>query len=81
LYRSCTHPRIPGFITDFENIRTGRHRVFILYVHLVFVTKYGHRVFTAPHLERIGQIMRDVCGDFGCELAEFNGEPSTCTCW
>jgi len=26
------------------------------------------------HLERMEQIMRDVCADFECELAEFNGE-------
>jgi len=41
---------------------------------LVFVTKFRHRVFTGTHLERMEQIMRDVCTDFECELAEFNGE-------
>jgi putative transposase len=41
---------------------------------LVFVTKYRHPVFTARHLERMEQIMRDVCADFECELKEFNGE-------
>jgi putative transposase len=41
---------------------------------LVFVTKYRHRVFAARHLERMEQIMRDVCTDFECELVEFNGE-------
>jgi putative transposase len=40
---------------------------------LVFVTKYRHAVFSAPHLERMEQIMRDVSADFGTELAEFNG--------
>lgn len=49
--------------------------MFILHVHLVFVTKYRHRVLAARHLDRMEEIMRDVCGDFGCELAEFNGEP------
>ena len=43
-------------------------------MHLVFVTKYRHHVFGSRHLERMEQIMRDVCADFGCELAEFNGE-------
>jgi REP-associated tyrosine transposase len=61
---------MPGY----SDIRTGRHRVFILHVHLVFVTKYRHPVFTAQHLERMEEIMRDVCADFGAELAEFNGE-------
>jgi putative transposase len=41
---------------------------------LVFVTKYRHPVFTARHLERMEQIMRAVCADFGAELREFNGE-------
>ncbi|MGI5285119.1 IS200/IS605 family transposase [Nonomuraea polychroma] len=58
------------------DIRTGRHCVFALHAHLVFITKYRHRVFTGAHLERMEQIMRDVCADFETELAEFNGEAS-----
>ena len=42
---------------------------------MVFVTKYRHQVFTAAHLDRMEEILRDVCADLGCELAEFNGEP------
>jgi putative transposase len=61
-------------MAEYEDIRTGRHCVFILHVHLVFVTKYRHPVFTARHLERMEQIMRAVCADFGAELREFNGE-------
>src|ERR1700737_631819 len=57
-----------------EDVRTGRHCVFVLHAHLVFVTKYRHEVFTSPHLERMEQIMRDVCSDFETQLAEFNGE-------
>jgi putative transposase len=56
------------------DVRTGRHCVFALHAHLVFVTKYRHPVFTDTHLERMGEIMRAVCRDFGCELVEFNGE-------
>ncbi|GLX00551.1 IS200/IS605 family transposase [Microtetraspora sp. NBRC 16547] len=56
------------------DIRTGRHCVFGLHAHLVFLTKFRHPVFTGTHLERMEQIMRDVCADFECELAEFNGE-------
>ncbi len=50
--------------------------MFVLHAHLVFVTKYRHPVFTAEHLERMEEIMRDVCADFETELAEFNGEAS-----
>ncbi|MCW2940777.1 MAG: tnpA [Actinomycetia bacterium] len=56
------------------DIRTGRHCVFVLHAHLVFVTKYRHKVFTGDHLTRMEQIMRDVCADFETELAEFNGD-------
>jgi len=45
-----------------------------MHVHLVFVTKFRHRVFTDTHLTRMEEIMRLVCTDFECELAEFNGE-------
>ncbi len=60
---------------EYEDIRPGRHCVFkILYAHFVFVTKDRHPVFTAARLTRMEQIRRDGCGDFDCELAEFNGE-------
>jgi putative transposase len=52
--------------------------VFILHVRLVFVTRYRHKVFGPAHLERMEEIIRDVCADFRAELAEFNGEPRAC---
>ncbi|MEU4513030.1 IS200/IS605 family transposase [Nonomuraea wenchangensis] len=53
----------------------GRIRsVLALRAHLVFVTKLRHPVFTGAHLKRMEQIMREICTDFECELAEFNGE-------
>jgi putative transposase len=57
-----------------SGIRTGRHCTFVLHAHLVFVTKFRHKVFTDRHLTRLEEIMREVCTDFECELAEFNGE-------
>ncbi|WTI42265.1 IS200/IS605 family transposase [Streptomyces sp. NBC_00589] len=53
---------------------TGWHSVFVMHVHLVFVTKFRHNVFTDDHLVRMEEIMRSVCADFECELVEFNGE-------
>ena len=50
--------------------------MFLLHAHLVFLTKYRHPVFTAPHLDRMQEIMRAVCAGFGTELAEFNGGAS-----
>ncbi|MBL1110736.1 transposase, partial [Streptomyces sp. 5-8] len=61
-------------MAEYQNIRTGRHRTFVLHAHLVFVTKYRHKVFKDAHLTRMEEIMRAVCADFECELVEFNGE-------
>ncbi|WP_406482118.1 IS200/IS605 family transposase [Streptomyces sp. NBC_01615] len=57
-----------------QEIRTGRHCVFVMHVHVVFVTKFWHEVFTDVHLTRMEEITRSVCADFECELVEFNGE-------
>jgi putative transposase len=57
-----------------NDIRTGRHCVFLLHAHLVFVTKCRHLVFTAIHLDRMEAIMGAVGEDFGGELVECNGE-------
>ncbi|PWU51282.1 IS200/IS605 family transposase [Micromonospora sp. S4605] len=56
------------------DVRTGRHCVFVLHAHLVFVTKFRHRVFTDQHLTRLEEIMQAVCADFECDLVEFTGE-------
>ena len=56
------------------DVRAGRHVVHAMHAHLVFVTKYRHKVFTDTHLTRLEAIFRDVCTDFECELVEFNGE-------
>jgi putative transposase len=63
-----------GFMADYEGVRTGRHCTFVLHAHLVFVTKYRHKVFTDQHLRRLEEVMRAVCADFEVELTEFNGE-------
>ena len=65
---------ILGFMESDDEIRKGRHCVFDLHAHLVFVTKYRHPVFIGEHLDRLETIMRDVCESFGCRLDEFNGE-------
>nr|WP_298251221.1 IS200/IS605 family transposase [uncultured Halomonas sp.] len=57
-----------------QAIRTGRHCVFLMHAHLVFVTKYRGKVFNADQLATLERILRDVCSDFESELEEFNGE-------
>ncbi len=46
----------------------------MMHVHLVFVTKYRGRIFSAKHLKTLGTLFRKVCTDFESELVEFNGE-------
>jgi putative transposase len=54
--------------------RRGRHVVCALHVHLVFVTKYRRGVLDDAMLRCCEAAMRKVCGDFGAELREFNGD-------
>lgn len=56
------------------DLRRGRHCIFALNVHLVFVTKYRRSIFTDEHLMTIRASDEKVCGDFGACLREFNGE-------
>lgn len=57
-----------------NEIRRGRHCVFLIHVHLVFVTKYRRDVFTAEILQDMRLIFAKVCKDFEAELVEFDGE-------
>ena len=57
-----------------SDIRTGRHCVFKLHVHLVFVTKYRKQVFNDEILKDLEIIFKDVCQNFETELVEMNGE-------
>lgn len=55
-------------------IRHGRHCVFMLHTHLVFVTKYRRVCFTKRVLQNLEESFQSVCHDFNAELVEFNGE-------
>lgn len=57
-----------------NEIRHGRHCVFKLHVHLVFVTKYRSHVFDKDAIERLRVIFSSVCEDFEASLVEMNGE-------
>lgn len=57
-----------------NDIRHGRHCVFNLHIHLVFVTKCRRSVFTKAVLEDLKEIFTSVCQDFEAELVEFEGE-------
>ena len=57
-----------------NEIRHGRHCVFMMHVHLVFVTRYRRGVFTKEELDDLRNVFTSVCIDFGAELVEFDGE-------
>jgi putative transposase len=57
-----------------NDLRRGRHCVFNLHVHLVFVTKCRRRVFTEAVHETLRAIFTKVCQDFEAILVDSNGE-------
>lgn len=57
-----------------QDLRHGRHCVFKMHVHLVFVTKYRRGVFDEDAIERLRTIFAKVCADFGARLIEMGGE-------
>ncbi|WP_041700972.1 IS200/IS605 family transposase [Proteus mirabilis] len=56
------------------NILRGRHCVFLIHVHLVFVTKYRRKIFYQDAIEKLRDYFASVCADFDVELVEMNGE-------
>jgi putative transposase len=57
-----------------NELRTGRHCVFNLHAHLVFVTKYRGGALDADAIERLRSIFGSICDRFDSELLEMNGE-------
>jgi putative transposase len=57
-----------------SDLQHGKHCVYALHVHPVFVTRYRRNVFKAEHLEAMQAILAIVCRDFEAEFVEFNGE-------
>lgn len=57
-----------------NDIRRGRHCVFLMHVHLVFVAKYRRRVFDGDAINRMRTIFTKVCADFEAQLIEMDGE-------
>lgn len=57
-----------------NQFRTGRHCVFDMHVHLVFVTKYRKAVFQSDDIEFLRKVFADICVKFESELIEMDGE-------
>ncbi|MDF7230715.1 IS200/IS605 family transposase [Proteus mirabilis] len=56
------------------NIRRGKHCVFLIHVHLVFVTKYRQKIFDQDAIEKWRGYFASVCADFDVERVEMDGE-------
>lgn len=57
-----------------NEIRHGRHCVFKMHVHLVFVSKYRRKVFDGDAIDRMRRMFGKVCEDMGASLVEMDGE-------
>jgi putative transposase len=57
-----------------QDFRRGRHCVFALHVHLVFVTKYRRNVLSARAIADLRRIFAQVCEKFEANLVECDGE-------
>lgn len=57
-----------------NDIRHGRHCIFKMHVHLVFVAKYRRRVFDGDAVQRLRAIFSKVCVGFEAHLIEMDGE-------
>ena len=57
-----------------NDIRHGRHCVFKMHVHLVFVAKYRRRVFDGDAVQRLRTLFGKVCAGFEAHLIEMDGE-------
>lgn len=59
---------------EYTRLKTNNHSAYRLYFYLVLSMKYRHKCLTAPMLERLEEIMRDLLTKWGGELVEFGGE-------
>ena len=57
-----------------SDYRTGRHCVFNMHIHLVFITKYRKAIFTKSDIDDLRSIFTGICESFESELVEMDGE-------
>ena len=61
-------------MSEYNEIRHGRHCIFKMHVHLVFVTKYRRKVFDGDAIERLRRLFGGVCTNLEASLIEMDGE-------
>jgi putative transposase len=70
IYSSVLQAKIEKMIKH----KSHYHCVYNLKYHLVLVTKYRKKCFTAEMLQRLEQMCRNLCTMWEIELIEFGGE-------
>jgi len=56
------------------SLRKSSHAVYCIHLYLVLVTKYRRKVITSEILQRLEQIIAELCQEQKNILIEFNGE-------
>ena len=56
------------------SLHKSSHAVYCIHLHIVLVTKYRRKVITFEILQRLQQIMAQLCQEQKSILVEFNGE-------
>jgi len=56
------------------SLRKSSHAVYCIHLYIVLVTKYRRQVITSQILQRLEQIISELCQEQKNILVEFNGE-------
>jgi len=56
------------------SFRKSSHAVYCIHLHIVLVTKYRRKLITSQILQRLEQIISELCQEQKNILVEFNGE-------
>ncbi len=64
-----------------RQIRKGRHCVYDIHAHLVFVTKYRYDVLEKPMLATLEILFSSLCADFEAALIEMHGNSDDVYLW
>ena len=57
------------------DIRRGRHCVFLMHVHLLFVTRYRRQIFDHDATEKLRTYFSNVCADFEADCVVMGRPP------
>ncbi|WP_425567644.1 transposase [Salinactinospora qingdaonensis] len=80
MYRSCIRTSVLLSVhRQLQRVIIGKRCVLALHTHVAFVTTYRNDVFSNVHLRRMQEVIRSVCADVECELAELTARATTAT--